>query len=172
MRRVSCLAVGLTGMSMLVGGLAVQTAAAGNSGSTDWSANPRLDGAAQRLIDVIHGVGPTTPLAKGMSPGCPAEASPTGNVQVNCAGEDGTSPQNTQSETSVAVSGQKVVVGYNDSLVCCRPAVNFTAYSVSTDGGATFTDMGTLPYRNGVQPFGGPAAAKDGNGESYLARLA
>jgi hypothetical protein len=83
-------------------------------------------------------------------------------VQVNCTAEDGISPQNTQSETSVAVSGQKVVVGFNDSLVCCFPALNLSGYSVSTDGGASFTDEGTLPFRPDVQPIGDPTVATDG----------
>jgi hypothetical protein len=121
---------------------------------------------------VIKGTGPTTSLPLGTSPGCRAETSATGNVQVNCVAEDGTSPQNTQSETSVAVSGQKVVVGYNDSLVCCRPAVNFTAYSVSTDDGKSFTDMGTLPFRPDVQPIGDPTVARDDHGNFYFASLA
>src|SRR6266511_2199000 len=55
---------------------------------------------------------------------CPAEPSPTGNVQVSCLAEDDASPQNTQSETTVVAVGKKVVVGFNDSLVCCVPAIN------------------------------------------------
>src|SRR5260370_33461310 len=35
-----------------------------------------------------------------------------------------------------------------------------------------FTDMGTLPYRNDVQPIGDPAVASDGNGNFYFASLA
>jgi len=103
---------------------------------------------------------------------CPAESSATGNVQVNCLAEDGNSPQNTQSETSVSASGNKVVVGFNDSLVCCIPAINLTGYSVSTDGGKTFTDMGDLPFRSSVQPLGDPAVAHDAAGNFYFASLA
>ena len=103
---------------------------------------------------------------------CTAESSVSGNVQVNCLAEDGSSPQNTQSETSVSASGDKVVVGFNDSLVCCIPAVNLTGYSVSTDGGKTFTDMGDLPFRSSVQPLGDPAVAHDAAGNFYFASLA
>lgn len=179
MRRIISLAACLSVAGLLAGGLAPAAAAgSASSGSTSsgsppaWAGNPRLDGAAEVAANVIQGIGPTTSLPLGTSPGCPAETSTTGNVQVNCVAEDGTSPQNTQSETSVAVSGQKVVVGYNDSLVCCFPALNFTAYSVSTNGGKSFTDMGTLPFRPDVQPIGDPAVASDDHGNFYFASLA
>lgn len=180
MRRITFLAVGLGVAGLLAGSLAVTAAAAptASSGSTSsgsapaWAGNPRLDGAAQIAANVLQGIGPTTSLTLGTSPGCPAEASTTGNVQVNCVSEDGTSPQNTQSETSVAVSGQKVVVGFNDSLVCCTPALNLTGYSASNDGGKSFTDMGTLPFRPNVQPIGDPAVTADGQGNFYFASLA
>src|SRR5215468_1416709 len=69
---------------------AVATAAAAGSGSAPaWAGNPRLDGAAQVAANVIQGIGPTTSLPLGTSPGCPAEKSTTGNVQVNCVAEDG-----------------------------------------------------------------------------------
>ena len=150
MRRISLLAAVAAVAGLLAGFQALPaaaSAAAGSGSAPAWAGNPRLDGAAQAAANVIRGIGPTTSLPLGTSPGCPAETSTTGNVQVNCTAEDGTSPQNTQSETSVAVSGQKVVVGFNDSLVCCIPALNLTGYSVSTDGGSSFTDEGTLPFR-------------------------
>jgi hypothetical protein len=175
MRRIRALAAVATMAGLLAGFQtlpAVASAAAGSGSPPVWAGNPRLDGAAQVAANIIQGIGPTTSLPLGMSPGCPAERSTTGNVQVNCVAEDGTSPQNTQSETSVAVSGHKVVVGYNDSLVCCIPAVNFTAYSVSTDGGSSFTDEGTLPFRPDVQPIGDPTVARDDQGNFYFASLA
>jgi hypothetical protein len=103
---------------------------------------------------------------------CKAETSTSGNVQVNCLAEDNASPQNTQSETSVVSVGQKVVVGYNDSLVCCLPAINLSGYSVSTDGGKTFTDMGDLPWSGNAQPIGDPSLATDGQGNIFYATLA
>ncbi len=175
MRRIRLL-VAVAAVAGLLAGFqalpAASSAAAGSGSAPAWAGNPRLDGAAQVAANVIQGIGPTTSLPLGTSPGCPAEKSTTGNVQVNCVAEDGTSPQNTQSETSVAVSGHKVVVGYNDSLVCCFPALNLTAYSVSTDGGSSFTDQGTLPFRPNVQPIGDPAVATDGQGNFYFASLA
>lgn len=173
MRRIGLLTAVATAAGLLAGFQALPAPASAATGSAPaWAGNPRLDGAAEVAANVIQGIGPTTPFPLGMSPGCAAEPSTTGNVQVNCVAEDGTSPQNTQSETSVAVSGQKVVVGYNDSLVCCFPALNLTAYSVSTDGGSTFTDMGTLPFRPDLQPIGDPSVARDDQGNFYFASLA
>jgi hypothetical protein len=175
MRRIGVLVAAAAVAGLLAGFQALPAAASAATGSGPapaWAANPRLDGAAQVAANIIQGIGPTTPLPLGMSPGCPAEKSTTGNVQVNCVAEDGTSPQNTQSETSVAVSGQKVVVGFNDSLVCCFPALNLTGYSVSTDGGSSFTDKGTLPFRPNVQPIGDPSVARDDQGNFYFASLA
>jgi hypothetical protein len=103
---------------------------------------------------------------------CPAERSTTGNVQVSCLAEDDASPRNTQSETTVVTVGQKVVVGFNDSLVCCLPAINLSGYSVSNDGGKTFTDMGDLPWHGNVQPIGDPSLAADGQGNIFYATLA
>jgi hypothetical protein len=175
MRRIRLLAAAAAVAGLVAGFQAVPAVAVVASGSGSvpaWAGNPRLDGAAQVAANVIRGIGPTTSLPLGTSPGCPAEASGTGNVQVNCVAEDGTSPQNTQSETSVATSGQKVVVGFNDSLVCCFPALNLSGYSVSTDGGSSFTDEGTLPFRPNVQPIGDPTVATDGQGNFYFASLA
>ncbi len=180
MRRIRLLAAAAAVAGLLAGFQALPAAASAATGSGSassgsppaWAANPRLDGAAQVAANIIRGIGPTTSLPLGTSPGCAAEKSTTGNVQVNCVAEDGSSPQNTQSETSVAVSGQKVVVGFNDSLVCCFPAANLTGYSVSTDGGGSFTDAGTLPFLPNVQPIGDPSVAADGQGNFYFASLA
>jgi hypothetical protein len=103
---------------------------------------------------------------------CPADTSTTGNVQVTCLSEDDASPRNTQSETTVVAVGQKVVVGFNDSLVCCLPAINLSGYSVSNDRGKTFTDMGDLPWSGNVQPIGDPSLATDGQGNIFYATLA
>jgi len=174
MKRIRLLAAAAAVAGLVAGlqALPAASAAAGSGPAPAWAGNPRLDGAAQAAANIIQGIGPTTPLPLGVSPGCPAEKSTTGNVQVNCVAEDGTSPQNTQSETSVATSGQKVVVGFNDSLVCCFPALNLTGYSVSTDGGSSFTDEGTLPFRPNVQPIGDPTVARDDQGNFYFASLA
>jgi hypothetical protein len=152
--------------------LTTSLSASGSSSSTpDWAHNPRLDGAGDLVVKILTGATSNSQANTSGTP-CRAESSTTGNVQVNCRAEDGTSPANTQSETSVAAVGDKVVVGYNDSLVCCIPAINLTGYSVSNDGGKTFTDMGDLPFDPTVQPIGDPTVAHDSQGNFYFASLA
>jgi len=168
LRAILPVAVVLT-LSLLTG--SVVTRVANAASSPDWASNPRIDAAGDLVIRLLNGSlnAPSGPSHQGSV--CAAEQA-TGNVQVNCLAEDNGSPQNTQSETSVAVSGSKVVVGFNDSLVCCIPAINFTGYSVSANGGETFTDMGDLPWKPTVQPIGDPAVAHDASGNFYFASLA
>jgi hypothetical protein len=139
----------------------------------DWAGNPRLDGAGEIAARIIEGTAPSdSGNPHGVGASCAAESSASGNVMVNCLTGDGTSPANTQSETDLAVTGNKVVVGFNDSSVCCIPAANLSGYSVSTDGGKTFTDKGNLPFRQDVQPIGDPVLASDPQGNIYFASLA
>ncbi|HLK61253.1 MAG TPA: exo-alpha-sialidase, partial [Chthonomonadaceae bacterium] len=84
------------------------------------------------------------------------------NILVNNPSADGSSAQDTQSETCTLVFGSNVLVGYNDSTAYTSFVQNahFTGYSLSTDGGNTFTDEGTLPQdTNG--DLGDPALAAD-----------
>jgi hypothetical protein len=71
-------------------------------------------------------------------------------------------PHITQSETSVAVSGSTVLVGFNDSGEF-RPNGDFTGYARSTNGGASFTDMRTptTPLGDVDAVFGDPVMAAD-----------
>jgi hypothetical protein len=146
--------------------------AAGGSGNPEWYLpQDHVSAAGDVLAGVLSGrLRPPSPVHAGTS--CPAEPSSTSDVQVNCRAEDDASPRNTQSETSVAAVGNKVVAGFNDSLVCCRPAINLSGYSVSTDGGKTFTDKGDLPWSGDVQPLGDPSLATDDQGNVYYATLA
>jgi hypothetical protein len=154
---------------MFSGGVA---SAAGSGGNPEWYLpQNHVSAAGDVLAGVLSGrLRQPSPVNAGTS--CPAEASSTSDVQVNCRAEDDASPQNTQSETSVAAVGNKVVAGFNDSLVCCVPAINFSGYSVSTDGGKTFTDKGDLPWSGDVQPLGDPSLATDDQGNVYYATLA
>ena len=154
-------------LSLLTG--SVVTRAANAATDPDWANNPRIDASGDLVVRLLNG-NLKAPSHQGTV--CAAEPSATGNVQVNCLAEDDASPQNTQSETSVAASGNKVVVGFNDSLVCCIPALNLTGYSVSTNAGTTFTDMGDVPWKPTVQPIGDPAVAHDASGNFYYASLA
>src|SRR5439155_12358146 len=76
----------------------------------------------------------------------------------------------TQSETSLVLAGSTVVVAFNDSG---SNAGNnkFTGFAQSLDGGASFTDRGTLPTSS-AGDAGDPALARDAvSGTIYLATL-
>ncbi len=92
------------------------------------------------------------------------------NVLVNNPALD-TTPQDTQSETTLLVFGSTVLSAYNDSGSNAIDPTKFTGYSRSTDGGATFTDMGQLPNDlNG--DAGDPVLVRDNtSGAIYLATL-
>jgi hypothetical protein len=115
------------------------------------------------------------PLAAVRSCARSAAAAGGTNVRVNDPSTDTFLDQTTQSETTVAVSGQNVVVGYNDSahtLPFLTAASNLTGYSYSTDGGATFTDAGDLPDAPGQINFGDPWLGADRAGNFYYSNLA
>jgi hypothetical protein len=166
---LSVLATSALAAGMFSGSVA---SAAGGNGNPEWYLpQNHVSAAGDVLAGVLSGrLRQPSPVNAGTP--CPAEASSTSDVQVNCRAEDDASPQNTQSETSVVAVGSKVVAGFNDSLVCCRPAINLSGYSVSTNGGKSFTDMGDLPWSGNVQPLGDPSLATDGQGNVYYATLA
>src|SRR5207249_10350264 len=55
----------------------------------------------------------------------------------------------TQSEVAVAVYGDTVVVGWNDSKGF-TPGFTISSFGYSTDGGGTFTDGGNMPLALGT----------------------
>src|SRR5204862_2501333 len=91
------------------------------------------------------------------------------NVLVNSPAAD-TSTNDTQSETSLVLAGSTVVVGFNDSG-SNQSNNKFTGFSRSTDGGATFSDLGTLPTSS-AGDAGDPSLARDNvSGKIYFATL-
>lgn len=166
---VSVMATAVLGAGLITGSVA--SAAAGDGNPEWYLPQNHVSAAGDVLAGVLSGrLRQPSPVNAGTP--CAAESSSTSDVQVNCRAEDDGSPQNTQSETTVVAVGNKVVVGFNDSLVCCVPAINLSGYSVSTDGGKTFTDMGDLPWSGQVQPIGDPSLAPDDQGNVYYATLA
>lgn len=148
------------------------TALSGGGFTPGWARHNQLSGAAETLAHILESPNLAVRQAAAPAPsGCPAEHSPSGNVMVNCLAEDGQAPNNTQSETSEAAIGKTVVVGFNDSLVCCKQ-INFTGYSVSRNGGRSFTDKGNVPLLPDVQPEGDPSVAAGTDGSFYYASLA
>src|SRR5437588_13001460 len=97
------------------------TAGSGGGFTPGWARHTNLSGAAQTMAHILASPNlAARPAAAPAPSGCPAEHSPSGKVMVNCLAEDGQAPNNTQSETSEAAIGKAVVVGFNDSLVCCK----------------------------------------------------
>jgi hypothetical protein len=98
------------------------------------------------------------------------------NVRVNNPALDTHEPdQTTQSETTIAVAGSHVAVGYNDSQQTgpfLTAGSDLTGYSYSADGGASFTDGGALPNTPEFVNLGDPWLASTRAGDMYFSNLA
>src|SRR5262249_43321607 len=96
--------------------------------------------------------------------------SPYNSLVNNNAGATGTGFF-TKSETTIVAFGNTVVVGFNDSGSNAGGANKFTGFARSTNGGATFTDGGTLPT-NPNGDAGDPVMARnEATGRIYYATL-
>lgn len=114
-----------------------------------------------------------------------------GNVQVNVPSTDyvqifsGFRPfvHATQSEVSTAAFGRNIVVTYNDSTgihVSPNPSgpglitdqVLLSSFSVSNDGGRTWTRGRMPPAEGAAETFGDPSIGVDRHGVFYFANLA
>ena len=137
----------------------------------------QLSSGAQMRLIAEFGPKPAPPGLESapllnLLPTAPAAPPPT-NVLVNNLAEDLTN-RDTQSETTLVLgSGANIVVGFNDSgsFVPPPPLNQFTGYSLSTDGGLTFTDKGRLPASlNG--DAGDPVLSRDtSSGTIYFSTL-
>src|SRR5262249_43533081 len=96
--------------------------------------------------------------------------SPFNSLTNNNAGASGTAFF-TQSETAIAAFGNTVVVGFNDSGSNAGGSNKFTGFARSIDGGATFTDGGTLPTNPGGDAGDPVLARHDASGRLYFATL-
>ncbi len=99
--------------------------------------------------------------------------SPPGRNDVLVNNNDGNTGSQgfTQSETTIVAFGSNVVLGFNDSGSFTTGGNKFTGFSYSSDGGATFTDGGTLPTNAGGDA-GDPTMARDNaTGRIYFATL-
>jgi uncharacterized repeat protein (TIGR01451 family) len=97
---------------------------------------------------------------------------PPANVLVN--NNAGATPNAyfTQSESSILAFGSNVLIAFNDAGSHAGGANKFTGFVYSADGGATFTDGGTLP-NNALGDAGDPVLARNNTtGRIYLSTLA
>ena len=106
--------------------------------------------------------------------------SPT-NVLVNNPAEDmgnflGQTNLDTESETAIVLGAKsRVIVAYNDDGALSFPTPlnpTLTGYSLSTNGGASFTDQGSLPANIPYAPAGDPVLARSSKtGTIFLTSL-
>ncbi|MBL8821176.1 MAG: exo-alpha-sialidase [Planctomycetia bacterium] len=98
------------------------------------------------------------------------DGDPYDSLGNNNTGSTGTA-NFTQSETSLVAWGNNVVIGFNDSGSNSGGTNKFTGWARSTDGGATFTDGGTLPT-SAIGDAGDPVLARDNTtGRIYFSTL-
>jgi len=151
--------------------------------------SPTKQDVAKRILDSIAGQTMTSParafmvsVARGdnrqsakVNAARSTGGSSLSNVRVNNPALDThQTDQTTQSETSIAVSGQNVAVGYNSSqhgLQILTAGGNLTGYGYSSDGGRTFTDGGVLPNAPGQVNVSDPWLASDSSGTMYFSTL-
>lgn len=106
---------------------------------------------------------PPEPFVPGAQKRVGLEAAVGANTLVNsrdlCGGRG-----NTQSETKFAVYGDVIVAAFNDSRGFYCPNRSTVGWAYSLDGGASFTDGGTLPGGLSVWSNGDPwvVATQDG----------
>jgi hypothetical protein len=104
-----------------------------------------------------------------------AAAAAPDNVRVNDPSADRfQTDQTTQSETTIAVAGTHVAVGYNDSqqsLLALTAASDLSGYSYSDDAGKSWTDGGDLPNALGQNNFGDPWMTSTPDGTMYYSTL-
>jgi hypothetical protein len=100
----------------------------------------------------------------------PANEIAQGKTLVNDPATD-FADNSTQSETSLAVYGEKIVVSWNDAGDFFKTG-QFTGYGYSHDGGKTFIDGGPLPGPIGGTSLGDGIVATDKEGNFYISTLA
>jgi hypothetical protein len=155
---VLVLAVTIVGGS---GAWSAQAAAAGNGPQSDCAlldnpaVRPMMSGMFETTL--LRACGRASELGQvkaPLAPGRQAPLLPGTDVQVNNSSGDSGASQ-TQSETSMAVNETTGTIcsGFNDSYSGIVLGTGYTGFSRSTNGGASFTDGGSL----GSRSFGDPS---------------
>jgi len=137
----------------------------------------RIQATGDRQLSPALAGRPALPGATAGGAAAPAVPSANlSNVRVNNPALDThQADQTTQSETTIAVAGSHVAVGYNDSQqtgLFLTAGSDLTGYSYSVNGGKTFTDGGVLPNTPEFNNLGDPWMASSRNGTMYYSTLA
>jgi N-acetylneuraminic acid mutarotase len=91
---------------------------------------------------------------------------------INDRGQDVENPNLTgQDEPAIAIFGETLVAGWNDSKGFGVGANSVTGYAYSHDGGNSWTDAGELQPPPGHFSLGDPALAVDRQGNFYFASI-
>lgn len=149
-----------------------------------WPAKAALESAAtgNQMFRVYRNAPGAVPYKNRQPPtGNGPKQSTFKNVIVNYPQEDtnynysvNQLDQTTQSETSIAVHGNNLVTGFNDSyttLLALTQGTNLNGFSYSTNGGQSWQDGGTIPNLNSWMNFGDPWIASDSTGNFYYSSL-
>ncbi len=129
---------------------------------------PYLSNDAENYLWLKYG-GTSSPLSNEERDGLDAIGGL--DQRVNDPGEDKNPAHTTQSETTIAVFGQNVALGWND-IGQVATTNSSSGYGYSSDGGRTFTDGGDIPPVKGGANLGDPDLAVDRKGNFYFSQIA
>jgi hypothetical protein len=144
-------------------GLAAYRSLQADPSETDWMIPEEVTAAARDYVTQMKVQGLTSRTGRFSVLAAP------GNVRANNPAGDAVGE--TQSEVAIAVYGDTVVVGWNDSRGFTA-GFTLTSFAYSTDGGATFTDGGNVPLALPTdQAFGDAGLDTDERGNWYLNQI-
>src|ERR1041384_189368 len=127
-----------------------------------------LSAGGKRAALSLNGLTRNRPASKSPSPRSSfvMQASPGDNIRVNDPSMDESG--STNSETSIAVNGQNIIVSFNDAAF-----FDIAGYSFSTDGGNTFKHQRIpTPDKGFGDSYGDGVVAFGPSGELYYSTIA
>jgi flagellar hook capping protein FlgD/HYR domain-containing protein len=151
-----------------VAGLQATAAATGDSSGFNMMVSEEIRNRAVEFVQETRHMGLQSRAGAFSVSSVPA------NVQVN--NNTGDRVGETQAEVAIAVNGDTVVIGWNDSrgfTVGTSPGVGtLSGFGYSTNGGATFTDGGTTQVAAAADEcFGDPGVDTDEKGNWYYNQI-
>lgn len=93
---------------------------------------------------------------------------PTNHRASDPSGED---VSIVQSENTIAVDGDTIVVGWNDGIGFVVPGATVSGYGYSVDRGETWVDGGAVPNGTNASVFGDPTVAVTNSGQWVFVSL-